>query len=63
MASTANYIPGVSLADKLRLAASKGQLDKVKELVVAGATFVPDRVSLNLHGPLQVTSRGEGCSI
>lgn len=45
MATTASYVPGVSLADKLRLAASKGQLDKVKELVAGGASFEPDRVS------------------
>jgi len=46
MATSASYIPGVSLADKLRLAASKGQGDKVRELVEAGATFEPDRVSV-----------------
>nr|KAG5704980.1 hypothetical protein BaRGS_022822 [Batillaria attramentaria] len=32
-----------SLADKLRLAASKGQTDKVQDLLQAGATFSPDR--------------------
>lgn len=49
MAASATYIPGVSLSDKLRLAASKGQIDKVRELLGAGATFEPDRVSFGLH--------------
>ena len=31
--------------DKLRAAASKGQVDKVQELLKAGAGFEPDRVS------------------
>lgn len=44
MAASATYIPGCSLSDKLRLAASKGQLEKVQELLVSGATFEPDRV-------------------
>jgi hypothetical protein len=40
-----------SLDDKLRVAASKGQVDKVHELMQAGAGFGPDRVSTvwNLH--------------
>ena len=46
MATTASYVPGVSLADKLRLAASKGQIDKVKELVANGASMEADRVSI-----------------
>lgn len=46
MAASAAYIPGASLSDKLRLAASKGQVDKVHELIGAGATFEPDRVGL-----------------
>ncbi|KAK7108595.1 hypothetical protein V1264_016304 [Littorina saxatilis] len=32
-----------SLADKLRVAASKGQVDKVQDLLQAGAGFEPDR--------------------
>lgn len=45
MAANAQYIPGASLADKLRLAASKGQVDKVRDLLTGGANFDPDRVS------------------
>ncbi len=44
MATSASLFPGITMADKLRLAASKGQLDKVKELVVNGASFEPDKV-------------------
>lgn len=44
-AGTATYIPGASLSDKLRLAASKGQTDRLKALVSLGASFDPDRVS------------------
>ena len=44
-AASAVYIPGVSLADKLRLAASKGQTYQAKQLIQLGATFEPDRVS------------------
>jgi len=44
-AGTAAYIPGASLSDKLRLAASKGQTDRLKALVSLGASFDPDRVS------------------
>ncbi|XP_014778973.1 ankyrin repeat domain-containing protein 31 isoform X1 [Octopus bimaculoides] len=36
-------LPTISLADKLRLAASKGQLDTVEELLQARATFETDR--------------------
>ncbi|XP_041352218.1 uncharacterized protein LOC121370807 [Gigantopelta aegis] len=36
-------VPVGSLADKLRLAASKGQLEKIQELLEAGASFEPDR--------------------
>ena len=46
MAASAAYIPGASLSDKLRLAASKGQVEKVHELINSGATFEPDRVSV-----------------
>ena len=49
MAASAAYIPGVSLADKLRLAASKGQTDKIRELLSSGATFEPDRVCIILY--------------
>ena len=44
-ASPASPVPVGSLGDKLRLAASKGQLEKIQELVDAGAGFEPDRVS------------------
>lgn len=44
-AGNAAYIPGASLSDKLRLAASKGQTDRLKSLVSLGAVFEPDRVS------------------
>ncbi len=44
MATSASLFPGITMADKLRLAASKGQLDKVKELVANGASFEPDKV-------------------
>lgn len=47
MAASAAYIPGVSLSDKLRLAASKGQVEKVHELINAGATFEPGRTALH----------------
>ena len=44
LATTASYLPpGVSVTDKLRLAASKGQIDKVKELLAAGVPCDPDR--------------------
>ena len=43
-----------SLADKLRVAASKGQLDKVQDLLQAGAGFEPDRVSPALSLSLSV---------
>ena len=49
MAASAAYIPGVSLSDKLRLAASKGQVDKVRELLGAGATFEADRVNILIN--------------
>lgn len=39
------YGGSLSMADKLRVAASKGQEDKVHELLKGGATFEPDRVS------------------
>ena len=45
-AASAVYIPGASLADKLRLAASKGQTYQAKQLILLGATFEPDRVSV-----------------
>ncbi|XP_064618386.1 LOW QUALITY PROTEIN: uncharacterized protein LOC135482365 [Liolophura sinensis] len=37
------YVGSLSMADKLRVAASKGQEDKVQELIKAGANFEPDR--------------------
>ena len=43
-ATNTSFGPGVSLDDKLRLAASKGQIEKVKELIGAGASFEGDRV-------------------
>ena len=49
MAASATYIPGASLADKLRLAASKGQIDKIRELLSSGANFEPDRVGSSLN--------------
>ena len=36
--------PGATLSDKLRLAASKGQINEVQELYRAGAVFDFDRV-------------------
>lgn len=39
-----NFPPQASQADKLRVAASKGQVEKVRELVQAGASFEADRV-------------------
>ncbi|KAJ8314437.1 hypothetical protein KUTeg_006587 [Tegillarca granosa] len=58
--SPATSIPIGSLEDKLRLAASKGQLDKVQELIQSGASFDPDkngRTALHyaaLNGHLEV---------
>ena len=36
--------PGATLSDRLRLAASKGQITEVQELYRAGAQFDADRV-------------------
>ncbi|XP_060065428.1 uncharacterized protein LOC132545757 [Ylistrum balloti] len=41
--ATHSAYPSVSLVDKLRLAASNGQVDKVQELIQLGATFHPDK--------------------
>ncbi|XP_069142310.1 uncharacterized protein [Argopecten irradians] len=41
--ATHSSFPAVSLVDKLRLAASNGQVDKVQELIQLGATFHPDK--------------------
>ena len=46
MATSVSFLPGITPEDKLRLAASKGQLDKVKEFIVAGASFDPDKVRI-----------------
>ncbi len=48
MATSVSLMPGITPEDKLRLAASKGQLDKVKEFISSGISFEPDRVS-KLH--------------
>ena len=45
MANECTHTPGGSLEDKLRLAASKGQVERIPELLTKGATFGPDRVS------------------
>ena len=44
MANESAHTPGGSLEDKLRLAASKGQVERIPELLTKGATFSPDRV-------------------
>ena len=49
MATSVSFLPGITPEDKLRLAASKGQLDKVKEFIVAGASFDPDKVRTVFH--------------
>ena len=38
--------PGATLSDRLRFAASKGQLTEVQELYRAGAVFDLDRVNI-----------------
>ena len=48
MATSVSFLPGITPEDKLRLAASKGQLDKVKEFIISGASFDPDKVRINL---------------
>ena len=45
MATSVSLLPGITPEDKLRLAASKGQLDKAKELIAGGARFDADKVS------------------
>jgi len=46
MATDMSAFGGCQPADRLRLASSKGQMDKVKELVLAGTSFQPDKVSV-----------------
>ena len=48
MANESEYTAGVSLEDKLRLAASKGQVERIPELLANGATYQPDRVTFTL---------------
>lgn len=45
-ASRTNNYPLVNLADKLRLAASNGQLDHVQELLEIGAGYQRDKVTI-----------------
>lgn len=46
MATDMSYLPAVTVTDKLRFAASKGQLSVVHQLVQEGASFIPDKVRI-----------------
>ena len=46
MATDMSYLPAVTVTDKLRFAASKGQLSVVHQLVKEGASFIPDKVRI-----------------
>ena len=49
MANESAYATGVSLEDKLRLAASKGQVERIPELLANGASYQPDRVRTHAY--------------
>ena len=52
MATDMSAFGGNQPSDRLRLSASKGHMDKVKELVLNGASFQPDKVrGFNLFLP------------
>ena len=45
MAEDDSQVGGCSLDDKLRLAANKGQVERIPTLLAQGAGFLPDKVS------------------
>ena len=54
MATNASCLPGATAEDKLRLAASKGQLEKVQEFILEGAAFDADKVSVAILSTVQL---------
>ena len=51
--------PMAQSSEKLRLAASKGQVGYIRELVKAGAEFTPDKVRTIPSGKLPLKGQGQ----
>lgn len=48
-------MPTVTKTDKLRLAAAKGELDAVRDLLVSGTPLQPDKVGLHvIHSSIHI---------
>lgn len=49
-------MPTVTKTDKLRLAAAKGELDAVRDLLASGTPLQPDKVGLHvIHSSIHIT--------